>query len=178
MWYNVPCMTKTEKEKAKVVSLFGDLENKKFSIGKYSFEVKVPTIFDEAKVVFKRYDIFKKLIDNDKDFKDYVSRYKVTTVKDGEIVGTDPDFDKQSHLEEVFSQIDPRLQELFSRVALLDVITEAVYYNDERLDVKPSDLLSVGATKVHLVDFTRLVDQIYDWLNTIDLDPFFREKVN
>lgn len=171
-------MTKTEKEKAKVVSLFGDLENKKFSIGNYSFEVKVPTIFDEAKVVFKRYDIFKKLIDNDKDFKEYVLRYKVTTVKDGQIAESEPDFDKQSHLEEVFSQIDPRLQELFSRVALLDVITEAVYYNDERLDVKPSDLLSVSATKVHLVDFTRLVDQIYDWLNTLDLDPFFREKVN
>jgi hypothetical protein len=171
-------MTKAEKEKAKVVSLFGDLENKKFPIGSYSFEVRVPTIFDEAKVVFKRYDIFKKLIEKDEDFKEYVSRYKVTTVKDGQLVESEPDFDKQSHLEEIFSQIDPRLQELFSRVALLDVITEAVYYNDERLDVKPSDLLSVNATKVHLVDFTRLVDQIYDWLNTLDVDPFFRKKAN
>jgi hypothetical protein len=171
-------MTKTEKEKAKIVSLFGDLENKKFSIGSYSFEVKVPTIFDEAKVVFKRYDIFKKLIENDKDFKEYVSRYKVATVKDGEMVESEPDFDKQSHLEEVFSQIDPRLQELFSRVALLDVITEVIYYNDEKLDAKPSDLLSVNATKVHLADFTRLVDQIYDWLNTLDVDPFFRKKAN
>jgi len=171
-------MTKAEKEKAKVVSLFGNLENKRFSIGSYSFEVRVPTIFDEAKVVFKRYDIFKKVIKEDKDFKEYVSRYKVTAVKDGQIVESEPDFDKQSHLEEVFSQIDPRLQELFSRVALLDVITEAVYYNDEKLDVKPSDLLSVSATKVHLVDFTRLVDQIYDWLNTLDVDPFFRKEVN
>jgi hypothetical protein len=171
-------MTKTEKEKAKVVSLFGELETKKFSIGSYSFEARVPTIFDEAKVVFKRYDIFKKLIEKDKDFKEYVSRFKVTTVKDGQIVETEPDFDKQSHLEEVFSQIDPRLQELFSRVALLDVIAEAVYYNEEKIDVRPSDLLSINATKVHLVDFTRLVDQIYDWLNALDIDPFFRQKAN
>jgi hypothetical protein len=171
-------MTKVEKEKAKIVSLFGDLENKKFSIGSYSFEVRVPTIFDEAKVVFKRYDVFKKILEKDKDFKEYVLRYKVTVMKDGQLVESEPDFDKQSHIEELFSQIDPRLQELFSRVALLDVITEAVYYNDERLDVRPSDLLSISATKVHLVDFTRLVDQIYDWLNTLDLDPFFRQKAN
>jgi hypothetical protein len=171
-------MTKTEKEKAKVVSLFSDLENKKFSIGNYTFEVRVPTIFDEAKVVFKRYDIFKNLIEKDKDFREYVSRYKVTTAKDGQLVESEPDFDKQSHLEEIFSQIDPRLQELFSRIALLDVITEAVYYNDESLDTRPSDLLSVNATKVHLVDFTRLVDQIYDWLDTLDVDPFFRKKAN
>ncbi len=171
-------MTRPEKEKAKVVSLFSDLENKKFSVGNYSFEVKVPTIFDEAKVVFKRYDIFKKLIEKDQDFREYVSRYRVLTTQEGQLVETEPDFSKQSHLEEVFSQIDPRLQELFSRVALLDVITEAVYYENQKVDIKPSDLLSINATKVHLVDLTRLVDQIYDWLNTLDVDPFFREAVN
>ena len=171
-------MTKAEKDKAKVVSLFGDLENKRFSIGNYNFEVKVPTIFDEAKVVFKRYDVFKKLIEKDQDFREYVSRYKVLTSQEGQLIESDPDFSKQSHLEEVFSQIDPRLQELFSRVALLDVITEAVYFDTQKLDIKPSDLLSINATKVHLVDLTRLVDQIYDWLNTLDIDPFFREAVN
>jgi hypothetical protein len=174
------------KDKAKekvnfLQAIQGEVSTKDFELGPFIITVRVPTVFDEAKVVLKRYDLLKFLLDLDEDLAEYVKRFKVKTFVDGEVKEVDPDLNNQSHLEEIYQKIDPRFQDIILRLAFLKTITVSIkdrQTGEEIEDFSIEKLLISPALGVHITDMTNLVDTIFVWLDSMSVDPLFRKEVN
>ncbi len=171
------------KEKQKVYeNLNPQIPEREFYFGNFVIVAKVPTLFEEAKILVKRLDLFKQAVHKDKDFKEYFNGAQVESLKideNGKITTEKIplDFTNQGHLEYAFNNLlGDELRELFNRLAYLDVVVKEIrnINTKETLDTVFSELFYFSpAVKVHLRDIFSLSNEIMSWINELnEVDPF------
>lgn len=173
-----------DKEKEKVVNLFsGEVVEEEFNLGNLVLKVKVPTIWDEGKILYKRLQVFKNLLSLDEDLKEFIpSKVPEPYVDNGEIKIRQVDFDPNNvnHLEFAFDNLIPNdFREIINRLAYLDVVVKEIRTKDnEVIKDKFSNLLpQLQTSNVHLRDIIELVDNIMLWVEKINnVDPFLSKN--
>lgn len=173
------------KEKHKAMLNFEEgVQKNEFSFGNYRLIAKVPTLFEESKIFLKRFEIFKKFLANDEDFRNYFSDITVKELKlndEGkpEIVDVPFDTKKQDHIEHVFNNyLGEEYRELINRLSYLDVVVEKIYKGEEELHGKFSDLFFFQPTSgLHLREIFNLSEEIINWINSVnEVDPFLSKN--
>lgn len=171
------------KEKV-LLNLASDEITGKFYFGELELTVKVPTLFEEAKIPLLRMEIFKRLLKTDEEFSRYFSELKVKEVKVAdnnkvEIVEVEPDLNNPNHLDYLFNTfLSDEIKELLYRLAFLDIVVKEIRQEETVLTSKFSELFPfIKANKIHLRDIFDLTTNIFKWIDEgVNVDPFLSKN--